>query len=115
MALIVSDEVTGWRSCQSAKRGIKISIRQGTYGWIPDSQHPAIRSWVTKDGCHKWEVASSKPSGRITAYARNGARWFRPDGRPLGSWPTPSHITPAFSPCVDERPGCDSIQSDENL
>jgi hypothetical protein len=40
MALIISDEVTGWRSCQSAKRGIEISIRQGTYGWIPDSQHP---------------------------------------------------------------------------
>lgn len=82
MALIISDEVTGWRSCQRAKRGIKISIRQGTYGWIPDSQHPAIRSWVTKDGCHKWEVASSKPSGRITAYARDGPRWFRPDGNP---------------------------------
>jgi len=40
MALIISDEVAGWRSCQSAKRGIKISIHQGNYEWIPDSQHP---------------------------------------------------------------------------
>ena len=56
MALIISDEVTGWRSCQSAKRGIKISIRQGTYGWTPDSQHPN-RSFVGLPKAHSpWEL-----------------------------------------------------------
>jgi hypothetical protein len=66
MALIIFDEITGCDPVRARSEESRFLLSKVLTGGYLTPSTLTIRSWVTKDRRHKWEVASGKPSGRNT-------------------------------------------------